>query len=54
MKPVVQLERTGCGLASVAAIAVLSYPKVKMITNALGIIDAQPRVQPGRARSVHR
>jgi hypothetical protein len=37
MKPVVQLERTGCGIASVAAIAGLSYPKVKTIANALGI-----------------
>lgn len=37
MKPVVQLERTGCGIASVAAIAGLSYPKAKAITNSLGI-----------------
>ena len=37
MKPVIQLERTGCGIASVAAIAGVSYPKVKSIANALGI-----------------
>jgi ABC-type bacteriocin/lantibiotic exporter with double-glycine peptidase domain len=37
MKPVVQLERTGCGIASVAAIAGLSYPKAKSIANSLGI-----------------
>ena len=37
MKPVVQLERTGCGIASVAAIAGLSYPKAKAIANSLGI-----------------
>ena len=37
MKPVVQLERSGCGIASVAAIADVSYPKVKKIANALGI-----------------
>ena len=37
MKPVVQLEPTGCGIASVAAIAGLSYPKAKAIANSLGI-----------------
>jgi hypothetical protein len=37
MKPVVQLERTGCGIASVAAIAGLSYPKAQSIANSLGI-----------------
>ncbi|MBI5192492.1 MAG: hypothetical protein HZA08_03490 [Nitrospirae bacterium] len=37
MKPVVQIERTGCGIASVAAIAGLSYPKTKSIANSLGI-----------------
>ena len=37
MRPVVQLERTGCGIASVAAIAGLSYRKAKTIANSLGI-----------------
>jgi len=37
MKPVVQLERTGCGIASVAAIAGISYPKAKAVANAHGI-----------------
>ena len=37
MRPVVQLERTGCGIASVAAIAGLSYGSAKMIANSLGI-----------------
>lgn len=37
MKPVVQLERTGCGIASIAAIAGLSYPQAKTIAKALGI-----------------
>jgi hypothetical protein len=37
MRPVVQLERTGCGIASVATIAGLSYPKAKLIANSLGI-----------------
>jgi hypothetical protein len=37
MKPVVQLEWTGCGIASVAAITGLSYPDAKLIANSLGI-----------------
>ena len=37
MTPVIQLERTGCGIASVAAIAGLSYTKAKSIANDLGI-----------------
>jgi hypothetical protein len=37
MKPVIQLERTGCGIASVAAVVGLSYPKVKSAANSLGI-----------------
>ncbi len=37
MKAVVQLERTGCGIASVAALVGLSYPKAKSIANSLGI-----------------
>lgn len=36
-KPVVQLERTGCGIASTAAIVDLSYPEMKSIANSLGI-----------------
>jgi hypothetical protein len=37
MKPVVQLERTGCGIASVAAIVGLSYPRAKSVANSMGI-----------------
>jgi ABC-type bacteriocin/lantibiotic exporter with double-glycine peptidase domain len=37
MKPVIQLERTGCGIASVATIAGLSYARAKSVANALGI-----------------
>jgi len=37
MKPVVQLERSGCGIASVSAIVGLSYPKTISIANFLGI-----------------
>lgn len=36
-KPVVQLERTGCGIASVAAVAGLSYTRTKSIAASLGI-----------------
>lgn len=37
MKPVIQLEPTGCSIASIAAIAGLSYSKVKSIANSIGI-----------------
>lgn len=37
MKPVVQLERTGCGIASVAAIAGLSYSNARSIAHSLAI-----------------
>lgn len=37
MKPVIQAEVTGCGIASVAAIAGVSYAVVKQQANLLGI-----------------
>jgi len=37
MKPVVQLETSGCGIASAAAITGVSYPKMKSVANGLGI-----------------
>lgn len=37
MKPVIQLERTGCGIASVAALAGVSYAQAKQVANRLGI-----------------
>lgn len=37
MKPVIQLEPTGCGIASVAALAGVSYAHAKSAANALGI-----------------
>jgi hypothetical protein len=37
VKPVVQLEPTGCGIASVAAIAGVSYSRAKSVANSLGI-----------------
>ncbi|HXH38528.1 MAG TPA: hypothetical protein VNN08_07865 [Thermoanaerobaculia bacterium] len=42
MKSVVQLERTGCGIASVAAIVGLSYSRTKVIANSLGIFANDP------------
>ena len=42
MKPVVQLEKTGCGIASVAAIAGVSYPAAKSIAHSLGIFAHDP------------
>ena len=37
MKPVLQMERTGCGIASVAAIAQVSYLKARLVASSLGI-----------------
>lgn len=37
MKPVIQQETTGCGIASTAAIAGISYSKAKKLANSLGI-----------------
>jgi hypothetical protein len=44
MKPVVQLERTGCGIASVAALAGVSYAKAKRVANRLGIFADDPKL----------
>jgi hypothetical protein len=44
MKPVVQLEPTGCGIASVAAIAGLSYARAKAIAGSLGISSRDERL----------
>lgn len=37
MKPVIQLEPTGCGIASVAALAGVSYATAKRVANQMGI-----------------
>ncbi len=37
MEPVVQEEATGCGIASAAAIAGISYQEAKAIANSIGI-----------------
>jgi ABC-type bacteriocin/lantibiotic exporter with double-glycine peptidase domain len=37
MKPVIQLEPTGCGIASVAVLAGVSYSRAKAVAASLGI-----------------
>jgi len=49
IKPVVQLEPTGCGIATVAAIAGLSYPKTRAIASSLGISAQDERLWSGTA-----
>lgn len=44
MKPVVQLERTGCGIASVAALAGVTYSGAKRAANRLGISAGDRRL----------
>ena len=44
MKPIVQEERTGCGIASVAALAGVSYARVKAQAARLGICAEDPRL----------
>ncbi|MEK7437420.1 MAG: hypothetical protein AAB150_11095 [Pseudomonadota bacterium] len=44
MKPVIQLEPTGCGIASVAAIAGVSYSRAKYVASALDIYADDQRL----------
>lgn len=44
MKPVVQREPTGCGIASVATLAGVSYAQAKQAANRLGIVADDPRL----------
>ena len=44
MKPVVQLERTGCGIAAVAVKAGVSYRQVQRTANRLGIFATDRRL----------
>ena len=44
MKSVVQLERTGCGIASVAALAGVSYRQTQRVANRLGIFADDPKL----------
>lgn len=42
MKPVIQEEKTGCGIASAAAIAGMSYQATRAIANRMGIYAEDP------------
>ena len=44
MKPVVQLERTGCGIASVAALAGVTYKAAQRSARRLGIAASDDRL----------
>ena len=44
MKPVVQEDVTGCGIASVATLAELTYQKTKTLAHQLGIDIKDPRL----------
>jgi hypothetical protein len=44
IKPVLQRERTGCGIASVAAIVGLSYARTQAIASSLGISAQDERL----------
>ncbi|HET9121938.1 MAG TPA: hypothetical protein VFN52_00395 [Acidiferrobacteraceae bacterium] len=44
MEPVIQQEPTGCGIASVAALAGRSYYEVQFIAQTLGISARDPRL----------
>ena len=44
MKPVIQLESTGCGIASVAAIARVSYAQAKSLAGSLGIFASDQKL----------
>lgn len=44
MKPVIQLDRTGCGIASVAALAEENYATVKRAATELGIAITDQRL----------
>ena len=44
MLPVIQEDRTGCGLASVAAVAGVSYKQVKRVAGDLGIDVQDPQL----------
>lgn len=44
LKPVIQLERSGCGIASVATIAGLTYARARAEAAKLGIYASDPRL----------
>lgn len=44
MKPVVQEERTGCGIAAVATLAGVTYQEARRVARQLGIVTADPHL----------
>ena len=44
MKPVLQKDRTGCGIAASAAIAGVSYDQAKMVAASLGIAASDDKL----------
>lgn len=44
MRPVIQREPTGCGIASVAALAGVSYATAKRVANHMGIVAEDSRL----------
>ena len=44
MKPVIQVEQTGCGIASVAAVAGVSYARAKTVAASMGISAKDERL----------
>ncbi len=44
MNPVIQLEKAGCGIASVAALAGVSYAAAKQVANRRGIYATDSRL----------
>ena len=44
MNPVVQRERTGCGIASVAALAGVRYREAQRVANRIGIFSDDPKL----------
>lgn len=44
IRPVVQEERTGCGIAAAAALAGVSYARAKAVAASVGISAQDPRL----------
>ena len=47
MKPVIQLERTGCGIAAVASLAGVSYVQARRVANRLGSFGGDSKLWAG-------
>ncbi|MBX3123385.1 MAG: hypothetical protein KF854_09915, partial [Nitrospira sp.] len=44
IRPVVQEERTGCGIAAAAALAGVSYARAKAVAKSLGIVASDRKL----------